>query len=582
MSTEKIPVTGGVRIYRRLLSYMGKDVRYLFVGFAGFAIYAACDSAFAWWMKELVDNIEAGNTDSRWYLAALIIGIFVTRGLGGLVGAYSTEYVARRLINRLRRGLFSHLLKLPCQYYEQSSSGSMLSKLIYNIENVGTASTNALRIVVRGGLTIIGLLVFMFYLNWMLSTLFLVVTPLMALIISLVTKRFRKISHRIQTAMANVGERAGEVMRGYQIVKIFSGAAHEKEVFETVINNDRKQRMKLVVANDLSSTFIQVLFAITLATLIVIAMAPSILSTMSAGEFVSFVTAAGFISRPILQLTQVNSIIQQGITAANSVFAVLDLPPETDTGTIKLADCKGDISFNHVHFGYNDENTQVLKDINFNIERSKTCALVGRSGSGKSTLAALVARFYNIDRGEIMIDGIPIKDISLDSLRENIALVNQNVVLFNGTIAENIAYGALRNHSESEIRFAAEHAQVLEFAEKQPDGLNTQIGESGMMLSGGQRQRIAIARAFLKNAPILILDEATSALDNKSEVLIQKAIAELMCDRTSIIIAHRLTTIENADKIMVLDGGRIIESGTHQELLSLDGAYVELYNNGLT
>ena len=582
MLTENIPVTGGARIYRRLLSYMERDVRFLFVGFFGFAIYAACDSAFAWWMKELVDSIEAGNTSHRWYLAMLIVGIFLTRGLGGLIGAYSTEYVARRLINRLRRNLFSHLLQLPCRYYEQSSSGGMLSKLIYNIESVGTASTNALRIVIRGGLTIVGLLGFMFYLNWMLSALFLVVTPLMALIVSIVTKRFRKITHRIQHAMANVGERASEVMRGYQIVKIFSGASHEKAVFDAVINTDRKQRMKLVVANDLSSTLIQVLFAITLATLIVIAMSPSILSTMSAGEFVSFVTAAGFISRPILQLTQVNSIIQQGITAANSVFTVLDLEPETDTGTIKLEQTRGDISFRNVEFGYADDHTRVLRNINFEVKQSKTCALVGRSGSGKSTLAALVARFYDIEQGEILIDGIPIKDISLESLRDNIALVNQNVVLFNGTIAENIAYGALRHHSEEEIRFAAEHAQVLEFADQQSDGLNTQIGESGMMLSGGQRQRIAIARAFLKNAPILILDEATSALDNKSEVLIQKAITELMADRTSIIIAHRLSTIESADEIMVLDGGRIIESGTHQELLDLNGAYVELYNNGLS
>ena len=323
------------------------------------------------------------------------------------------------------------------------------------------------------------------------------------------------------------------------------------------------------------------LFSLALAALIVIAMQPSMLSNMTSGEFVSFVTAAGFISRPVLQLTQVNSIIQQGVAAAQSVFEVLDIPPETDEGKIELDNYQGGLEFKNARFRYPNQQDWVLKDINLTILPGQTCALVGRSGSGKSTLAGLVARFYDVQSGEVTMDGVPLKDLSLKNLRANIALVNQNISLFNGTIAENIAYGAMNRYSREEIQVAAQHAQVMEFADKLPEGLDTRIGESGMLQSGGQRQRIAIARAFLKNAPILILDEATSALDTQSELLIQKAIHDLMQDRTSLIIAHRLSTIETADIILVLQSGRIIESGTHKELLEFSGAYRDMHKNKL-
>ncbi len=570
-----------ISVYIRLLKFIKPDTHYLIIGFIGFAVYAACDSAFAWWMKELVDNIEAQNTEKRWFLAGFIVIIFSIRGIGGVGGAYCTEFVARRVVNKIRGNLFAHILELPCQYYEQSTSGSILSKLIYNVENIAAASVNSLRILVRGGLTVLGLLGYMFYINWLLTILFLIVTPLMALIILVVTKRFRKISHKIQNAMGNVGERAGEVMRGYQVVKIFAGMDHENRKFREIIDNDFRQRIKLVITNDVSSTIVQMLFSLTLAALIVIAMQPAILSNMTSGEFVSFVTAAGFISRPVLQLTQVNSIIQQGVAAAQSVFDVLDIPPEPDSGKIELENCQGELEFKNVRFRYSDQQEWILKDINLKIMPGETCALVGRSGSGKSTLAGLVARLYNVQTGEVSMDGIPLTELSLKNLRENIALVNQNISLFNGSIAENIAYGAMDKYSREEIRSAAQYAQVMEFADNLPAGLDTQIGESGMLQSGGQRQRIAIARAFLKNAPILILDEATSALDTQSELLIQKAIHDLMRDRTSLIIAHRLSTIENADKILVLKNGRIIESGTHKELLDQNGAYREMHTNNL-
>ena len=568
---------------------MRPDLKWLILGFIGFFIYAACDSAFAWWMKELVDSIENNQTDRRWQLSGMIVGIFLLRGLGGIGGGYCTEYVARRVVNALRQKMFAHILRLPSNFYKQYSSGSVLSKLIFNIENVASASTNALRIIVRGGLTVIGLLLFMLYINWQLSSIFLIISPIMALIIAVVTKRFRKLSSNIQNAMGNVGERAGEVFRGYEVVKIFDGYEHENRKFAGVVENERIQRLKLVLTNDTSSTLIQIIFALALSTVILIAMQPHILHTMSAGEFVSFVTAAGFISRPILQLTQVNAIIQQGVAAAESVFTVLDLKPEQDQGKQKLKECSGEINFQKVKFCYPDqlinspintppsERKWILNGIDFAIPSGATCALVGRSGSGKTTLAGLLARFYDPTEGDILLDGQSLTNISIHNLRQNIALVNQNISLFNASIAQNIAYGAMQDASRESIIQAAEQAQVMEFVADLPQGLDTQIGESGVMLSGGQRQRIAIARAFLKDAPILILDEATSALDNRSERLIQSAIEKLMKGRTSVIIAHRLSTIEKADLIVVLDEGRIVESGQHLELLQKEGAYADMY-----
>ena len=573
--------TRGTAVYLRLLSYLRRDILVLAAGFVGFLLYAACDSAFAWWMKELVDSIQDGLSERRIELAALIIGIFILRGIGGIAGGYCTEYVARQVINHLRREMFDHILRLPSTFYEQYSSGSVLAKLIYNIENVADASTNALRIIVRGGFTIIGLLGFMFYLNWKLACLFLVITPAMALIILTVTRHFRSLSQRIQRTIGNVSERAGEVLRGYEVVKIFDGYQHEETAFETVIRKDRRLRLKLALLNDSSSTLIQLVFALALSALILLAMQPTMLATMSAGEFVSFVTAAGFMARPILQLTQVNAIIQQGIAAADSIFHVLDLPGERDQGTRTLVGCRGEIRFEHVRFRYGNadgRNRQwVIDGVDFHIPAGSTCALVGRSGSGKTTLARLVARFYEPEQGAVRLDGIALPDLSITSLRENIALVNQNISLFNASIADNIAYGAMRTASPDQVVEAAQHAQVMEFAKELPQGLDTLIGEAGITLSGGQRQRIAIARAFLKNAPILILDEATSALDNHSERLIQLAIQELMQDRTSLIIAHRLSTVEHAELIVVLDQGRIVESGTHGELLALGGLYASMY-----
>lgn len=591
MSLDKTNQTAatGTAVYLRLLGYVKPDIKLLLLGFLGLMIYAASDSGFAWWMKELVDSIKAGISDQRWHLALFIIAIFMLRGIGGIIGGFCIEYVARKVINRLRGQMFNHILRLPCTFYQQFSSGSVLAKLIYNVENVGAASTEALRVIVRGGLTVIGLLGVMLYMNWRLSCLFIVITPLLAVIIAVVTKRFRQLSHNIQEAIGNISERASEVLKSYEVVKIFDGYEHENQQFKGVIENDRHQRLKLTLMNDASSTMVQLLFAFALSALILLAMQPSMLQSMSAGEFVGFVSAAGFISRPALQLTQVNAIIQRGVAAADSIFNVLDIAPEKDQGTIQLNRSSGHITFDRIKFRYEnasfDDNPNrgrnwVIDDISFEIPSGMTYALVGRSGSGKTTLARLVSRFYEPVQGQVQIDGHRLTDLAIESLRQNIALVNQNISLFNASIAENIAYGAMHSCSREQITVAAQHAQVMEFASELPAGLDTQIGEAGIALSGGQRQRIAIARAFLKDAPILILDEATSALDTKSERLIQDAIEKLMANRTSMIIAHRLSTIEKADCIVVLEHGRIVESGRHSQLLVLGGVYAAMYKTG--
>lgn len=591
MSLDKTNQTAatGTAVYLRLLGYVKPDIKLLLLGFLGLMIYAASDSGFAWWMKELVDSIKAGISDQRWHLALFIIAIFMLRGIGGIIGGFCIEYVARKVINRLRGQMFNHILRLPCTFYQQFSSGSVLAKLIYNVENVGAASTEALRVIVRGGLTVIGLLGVMLYMNWRLSCLFIVITPLLAVIIAVVTKRFRQLSRNIQEAIGNISERASEVLKSYEVVKIFDGYEHENQQFKGVIENDRHQRLKLTLMNDASSTMVQLLFAFALSALILLAMQPSMLQSMSAGEFVGFVSAAGFISRPALQLTQVNAIIQRGVAAADSIFNVLDIAPEKDQGTIQLNRSSGHITFDRIKFRYEnasfDDNPNrgrnwVIDDISFEIPSGMTYALVGRSGSGKTTLARLVSRFYEPVEGQVQIDGHRLTDLAIESLRQNIALVNQNISLFNASIAENIAYGAMHSCSREQITVAAQHAQVMEFASELPAGLDTQIGEAGIALSGGQRQRIAIARAFLKDAPILILDEATSALDTKSERLIQDAIEKLMANRTSMIIAHRLSTIEKADCIVVLEHGRIVESGRHSQLLALGGVYAAMYKTG--
>lgn len=559
-------------LYRRLLTYARPLWLAFLLSFAGFAIYGLGQALSAKWLEMVVDTVQANEYDQRWFLALAVLGIFLLRGVGGFIGNYCIAYVGREVIHRLRTEVFERLLKLPSHYYTRHSSGELLAKLTYNVEQVTGAITNALKTLFREGLTVVGLLGYMLFLNWKLTLIFIAAGPLIALVVSVAAKRMRRLSRHIQQSVGDITESASESIKGYQVVRIFGGEEAEKERFQQASLKNKHQFMKLVVTQSLNTPLIQLLVALALSALLFLAMHPDVMGQLTTGGFVAFLTAAGMITKPLRQLTSVISIVQKGVAAAESLFEVLDEPAEHDQGTLQVEQV-GDIEFRQLSFTYPHTDIPILKELSLVLPQGRTVALVGRSGSGKSTLASLLPRFNDGWQGELLLNGVPLQSFSLDSLRDQISLVNQNVVLFNGTIAENIAYGSMAGASDEAILAAAEAAHVTEFVDKMPDGIHTLVGEDGVMLSGGQRQRIAIARAILKDAPILILDEATSALDTESERHIQAALEEVIKGRTTLVIAHRLSTIEKADIIVVMEDGRIIEQGSHSELLDQQGAY---------
>jgi len=567
---------GAWHIYKRLLIYVKPLWLMFFISFVGFAIYGSGQALSAKWLEMVVDTVQRNDYGQRWFLATAVLGIFVLRGLGAFIGNYSIAYAGREVIHNLRTQVFERLLQLPSHYYSHKSSGELLAKLTYNVEQVTGAVTNAIKVLLREGLTVVGLLGYMFYLNWKLTLIFIAAGPLIGLVVSMAAKRMRRLSRRIQKSVGDITESASESIKGYQVVRIFGGAEAERERFNQASLHNKRQFMKLVVTQSLNTPIIQLLVALALSALLFLAMHPDVMGSMSTGGFVAFLTAAGMLTKPLRLLTDVISIVQKGIAAAESLFEVLDEPVEQDRGTRTL-ELVGDVEFRHLCFAYPDTDKDVLNDICLRLPQGRSVALVGRSGSGKTTLASLLPRFNDGWRGELLINGEPLESFTLDSLRSQISLVNQNVVLFNGTIAENIAYGAMAGASETAILAAAEAAHVTEFVERLPEGIHTRVGENGVLLSGGQRQRIAIARAILKDAPILILDEATSALDSESERHIQDALEEVMRGRTTLVIAHRLSTIEKADIIVVMENGRIIEQGSHSELLGQEGAYSKFH-----
>ena len=561
--------------YKRLLGYVLQHGMVFTVSLVGFVLFAATQPAFASLMEYMVDSVEAADGVARTVIPAAVLGIFLVRGTGFFLGNYGITYVARRVIHQLRLDIFDHLLVLPASFYHRNTSASLLSKLTFNVEQVTGAATDALKIFVREGLTIIGLLAYIVYLNWQLSLVFLTIGPFIGWVVNKASKRFRNVSTNLQESMGQVTSTASEAIKGYDVVRVFGAQQQERQGFMAASNNNRQQAMKLALAESVSTPLVQMIVAMAMASLIYLALHPSIIDTMSAGQFIAFITASGMLTKPLRSMTEVNSILQQGIAASQSIFGLLDEAPEMDQGTRSLTRAKGLITFENVDFSYDEQ--ALIQQLNVVIQPGQVVALVGRSGSGKSTLVNLLLRFYEPQRGCILLDGDDIQDLTRLDLRRQVALVTQQVVLFNGTSAQNIAYGAMHHASEEQIIVAAKAARVTEFTDRMSLGLSTIVGESGLLLSGGQRQRIAIARALLKDAPLLVLDEATSALDTESERYIQSALDEVMVDRTTLVIAHRLSTIEQADMILVMDQGQLVEQGSHQQLIAQQGLYAHLH-----
>ncbi len=569
--------SGGM-VYRRLLSYSMAHARYFGLAILGMAVYAPTDAGLAYLMKLVIDDgfVDADPVMIRW-LPLLMVMALLVRGLGNFLSTYFMSNVGQQVVKRLRGEMFNHLLHAPVSYFDSSSAGQLVSKITYNVQQVATAASQAFTVVVRDTLTIIALLALMFYHNWVLTLTFLLTAPLIAAVVVFVTRRFRRISHRIQSSMGDITHVTEEMISGHKVVKIFGGHDYENHQFDKVNDRNRMLELKMVATKALSTSIVQFIVGSALAGIIFVAFSDSVREDVSAGTFVSFIFAMAMLLTPARRLTMINESLQKGIAAGQSIFQLLDTEQEFDQSTNHHGEVSGEIEFRDVQFRYDVAKGDVLKGISFKVKPGETVALVGRSGSGKSTLVNLVPRFYEPASGEIFLDGINIRELGLAQLREQITYVGQDVVLFNDSIANNIAYGRRGNVTSEQLLAAAEAAHIMEFINKLPEGMETLIGDNGVLLSGGQRQRLAIARAVLKDAPILILDEATSSLDAESERHIQAAFDSLLKNRTTLVIAHRLSTVENADRIIVMGDGQIIESGTHNELLARKGAYASLY-----
>jgi subfamily B ATP-binding cassette protein MsbA len=538
-------------------------------------LFAWTMPAFAKLIEWFVEGLQGGDEKYLFYVPMLAIGIALFRGVGFYLGNYFLAKVSFGIVHDLRVDLFNRLMELPNYYFDRNNSGHLISRITYNVTLVTTAATDSVKTVIREGLTIIFVLGYLLLSNWKLTMVFLVVMAIMAVIVSFVGERLRKLSHKIQDAMGDVTHVASETINGNQVVRSYGGEEYEKRRFFKASMNNLRQNMKMVRVTSINTPVLQ--FLVILSVAIVMFLVLQMRATGTVAELVAFVMAATMMPKPIRQLSEVYGNIQKGIAACENIFEQIDEEVEEDKGTYQIDRAVGRISFNDVEFSYQGSEQKVLQGIDLEIDPGETVAFVGRSGSGKTTITNLLLRFYTPTGGQILVDDVPIQEYKLRNLREQIALVSQNTTLFNDTVARNIAYGALGDRDEFEITKAAEAAHAMEFVERMDDGLDTFIGEDGVLLSGGQRQRLAIARAFLKDAPILILDEATSALDTESENKIQEALKDLSKGRTTLVVAHRLSTIEGADRIVVLKDGCIVESGKHDELLALDGEYTSLY-----
>lgn len=587
MSEPVPPSASSLRIYLRLLSHLKPFIGLFLTSIVGYIIFSSSQPMMAGILKYFVDGLTAspasptydfpliGHMELIYGVPLLLVLVITWQGIGSFIGNYYLARVSLGLIDDLRRKLFDSLLRLPNTYFDQNNSGHLVSRITYNVTMITGAATDAIKVVIREGMTVIFLFIYLLWMNWKLTVVMFAILPIIGVMVGNASKKFRKQSRKIQVAMGDLTHIASETIHGYRVVRSFGGEPYESARFRAASDENTRKQLRMVKTGATFTPALQLVIFTTMATILYLVLL--LRGNSTAGDLVAFITAAGMLPKPIRQLSEVSSTIQKGLAGAESIFAQLDESPERDKGRIERERVEGKIEVRGLSFRYSGSAGNVLDDISFTIEPGQMVALVGRSGSGKSTLASLIPRFYHHEAGQILIDGVDVEDYTLRNLRQHLALVNQQVSLFNDTITNNIAYGDLAGAPIEDVRKAADAAYATEFVERLPEGFNTLVGENGVLLSGGQRQRLAIARAILKNAPILILDEATSALDTESERHIQAALDHVTSNRTTIVIAHRLSTIEKADVIMVMDQGRIVERGSHAELLALEGHYARLH-----
>lgn len=562
-------------VFLRLIAYLKPYWWAFILVVIGFAMGASSEVASAKLFEYIIDAINQDDKTRKFWFPFLVILLFICRGLASFLGGYYSAFMARSLVYEIRTEVFKKLLKLPSHFYLYNPAGTISSKLIFDVEQVTAATTDSLTTLLKDGITTIALFGYLFYTNWRLTLVLLTVVPPIFWLIKTVSKKFARLSMGIQESMSAISHIANEAITGFDVVKNYGGQAYEQARFDKASKDNLTQGMKMSVFAAINTPMVQLLMAIGMCFVVWLSLRPEVFGNTTAGEFAAYLVAAGLLARPIKALTDVNQKLQRGIAAGVSIFQLLDAVEENDKGG-QIIDVQGDIRFEKVSLQY-DNGVHALTDFNLHIKAGETVAIVGRSGSGKTTLVNLLTRTIEPSSGQVLIDNTPIERINLADLRKQVTMVNQKITLFSDTVRKNIAYGLLGDKSFDEVKAAAKSAYAHDFIMDLPNGYDSFIGTDGLQLSGGQRQRLSIARALLKDAPILILDEATSALDNESEFFVQKALETIMKGRTTVVIAHRLSTIENADRIVVMDKGQIAEIGTHDELLAKNGIYKVMY-----